>query len=174
MKSLKNIVFLGMMGSGKTTIGSLVSKKLCMNFFDVDEYIEKKLGQKISEIFENNGEKFFRKIEEETTLEILKKKNIVVALGGGAFINMIVRREVLKNHISFWLKLDDKTILKRIRKSHKRPIAHSLSKDELIELIKNRKEIYSKALYSIECNNMSKTEIVKEVIYNYENFKINR
>ena len=170
MKSLKNIVFLGMMGSGKTTIGSLVSKKLNLNFFDIDEHIETKIGEKISKIFDKKGEKFFRDIEEKTTLEILKKKNIVIALGGGAFINANIRREVLKNHISFWLKLDDKTILKRINKNSKRPIAYNLSANKLIELIKKRTEIYSKALYSIKCDNMSKTDIVKKVINIYENF----
>ena len=170
MKSVKNIVFLGMMGSGKTTIGSLVSKKLNLNFFDVDEYIEKKIGEKISKIFDKRGEKFFRDIEEKMTLEILKKKNAVIALGGGAFINANIRREVLRNHISFWLKLDDKTILKRITKNSKRPIAYNLSADKLIELIKKRTEIYSKALYNIKCDNMSKTDIVKKVINIYENF----
>ena len=170
MKSVKNIVFLGMMGSGKTTIGSLVSKKLNLNFFDIDEYIEKKIGEKISKIFDKKGEKFFRDIEEKTTLEILKKKNIVIALGGGAFINANIRREVLRNHISFWLKLDDKTILKRIKKNSKRPIAHNLSTEKLIQLIKKRTEIYSKALYSVKCDNMSKNDIAKKVINIYENF----
>tara|TARA_Y100001958_G_C21034736_1_gene406447 strand:- start:313 stop:825 length:513 start_codon:yes stop_codon:yes gene_type:complete len=170
MKSVKNIVFLGMMGSGKTTIGSLVSKELNLNFFDIDEYIEKKLGEKISKIFDTKGEKFFRNIEEKFTLEILKKKNIVVALGGGAFINANIRREVLKNHMSFWLKLDDITILKRIKKNPKRPIAYNLSTNKLIDLIKKRTEIYSKALYNIECNNMSKTDIVKKVINIYEKY----
>ena len=170
MKSVKNIVFLGMMGSGKTTIGSLVSKKLNLNFFDIDEYIEKKIGEKISKIFDKKGEKFFRDIEEKTTLEILKKKNIVIALGGGAFINANIRREVLRNHISFWLKLDDKIILKRIKKNSKRPIAHNLSTEKLIQLIKKRTEIYSKALYSVKCDNMSKNDIAKKVINIYENF----
>ena len=170
MKSVKNIVFLGMMGSGKTTIGSLVSKKLNLNFFDIDEFIEKKIGEKISEIFDKKGEKFFRDIEEKTTLEILKKKNVVIALGGGAFINANIRREVLRNHISFWLKLDDKTILKRIKKNPKRPIAYNLSTEKLIQLIKKRTEIYSKALYSIKCDNMSKTDVAKKVINIYENF----
>ena len=170
MKSVKNIVFLGMMGSGKTTIGSLVSKKLNLNFFDIDEYVEKKIGEKISKIFDKKGEKFFRDIEEKTTLEILKKKNIIIALGGGAFINANIRREVLRNHISFWLKLDDKTILKRIKKNPKRPIAYNLSTEKLIQLIKKRTEIYSKALYSIKCDNMSKTDVAKKVINIYENF----
>ena len=58
MKSKENIVFLGMMGSGKTSIGKLISKELKLNFYDVDDYIEKKSGMKISKIFKENGEKF--------------------------------------------------------------------------------------------------------------------
>ena len=73
MKSKKNLVFLGMMGSGKSSIGSLVSKKLNIDFIDIDQEIEKKIGMTISEIFENKGEKYFRKIEELITLKMLKK-----------------------------------------------------------------------------------------------------
>ena len=71
MKSSKNIVFLGMMGSGKTSIGFLISKKLKLDFFDIDNYIENNLGMKISKIFKNKGEKFFREYEEKITLNIL-------------------------------------------------------------------------------------------------------
>ena len=74
MKSSKNIVFLGMMGSGKSSIGFLVSKKLRLNFFDIDKYIEDKLDMKISNIFRLKGERFFREYEEKVTLDILKKK----------------------------------------------------------------------------------------------------
>ena len=74
MKSKGNLVFLGMMGSGKTSIGKLISKKLNLDFFDIDQKIEKKLNMKIFKIFEEKGENFFRKIEEKITLNILKKK----------------------------------------------------------------------------------------------------
>ncbi len=73
MKSRRNIVFLGMMGSGKSSIGLLVSKKLNLDFFDIDHCIEMKLNSKISKIFKEKGEKFFRVLEEKITLEILKK-----------------------------------------------------------------------------------------------------
>ena len=73
MESKENIVFLGMMGSGKTSIGLLVSKKLNLQFYDIDQIIEKELEMSISDIFEKKGEKFFRDIEEKTTLKILKK-----------------------------------------------------------------------------------------------------
>uniref|UniRef100_UPI00404A241E shikimate kinase n=1 Tax=Candidatus Pelagibacter sp. TaxID=2024849 RepID=UPI00404A241E len=72
MNSNKNIVFLGMMGSGKSSIGNLVSKKLNIPFIDIDCLIEERAGMSISEIFENNGEDYFRNLEEKITLKTLK------------------------------------------------------------------------------------------------------
>ena len=168
MKSSKNIVFLGMMGSGKTSIGFLISKKLKLDFFDIDNHIENDLGMKISKIFKNKGEKFFREYEEKITLNILKKKKIVIALGGGAFLNKNIRNEVLKNHCSFWLKLDSNILIKRIKNNPKRPLAYNISNIELKNMIKERSKIYSKALYKINCNTQNKTEIIKKIINIYE------
>jgi len=117
MKSDRNIVFLGMMGSGKTSIGFLVSKKLKLDFYDVDHYIENKLKMKISNIFKNKGEKFFREYEEKITLEKLKEKNSVISLGGGGFTNNKIQAEVLSKHISIWLKWSAETLIKKIQKS---------------------------------------------------------
>ena len=119
MNSKENLVFLGMMGSGKSSIGSLISKKLNIDFVDIDNEIEKKIEMKISKIFEDKGEKYFRKIEEIITLRSLKKKNTVISLGGGAFLNSKIKREVLDNHISFWLNWDVKTLVNRIQNSKK-------------------------------------------------------
>ena len=161
MKSKKNIVFLGMMGSGKTSIGKLTSKKLKLDFYDIDELIENKLKKKISEIFALKGEKFFRTIEEKITLKILKQKQkVVVSLGGGAFLNKNIQREILNNHISFWLYCDDKTLIQRIKNSYKRPIALKLNNLELSNLIKKRSNIYSKALYKIDCSKLTKKKLL--------------
>ncbi len=168
MKSKENLVFLGMMGSGKSAIGSLVAKKLKLNFIDVDKEIEKELGLSISKIFEIKGEDYFRKFEEKITLKILRINSAVVSLGGGAFINIMIRKEVLKNHISFWLNWNNEILLNRIKNSKKRPLAFSSTENELIDLIKKRSNIYSKALYEIKCDKLSKKEIVKKVLKNYE------
>ena len=173
MESKENIVFLGMMGSGKTSIGLLISKKLNLQFYDIDQIIEKELEMSISDIFEKKGEKFFRDIEEKTTLKILKKKWIVISLGGGAFINKKIREEILKNHLSFWLNWNSKTLIQRIKKNIKRPIALKSSTNELIDLIKKRSVVYSKSKYKINCEKLSKNEIVNEIINIYENEKIN-
>ena len=156
MKSKENLVFLGMMGSGKSSIGSLVAKKLKLNFIDIDREIEKNLNTTIKKIFEEKGEDYFRKIEEETTLKKLKLTSTVISLGGGAFINKNIRKEILKNHLSFWLNWEDKILLNRIKSNTKRPLAINLTDMELIELIKKRSKVYSRALYEIKCDNLTK------------------
>ena len=101
----KKIVLIGMMGSGKSTIGKILSKILKLNFIDTDILIEKKCGLKIKEIFDKYGEKYFRHKEEKIILNILlnDKKPCVLALGGGAFLNKKLQKIVLKKTISIWL-----------------------------------------------------------------------
>ena len=168
MKLKENLVFLGMMGSGKSSIGLLISKKLKLDFIDVDKEIEKELDLSISKIFETKGEDYFRKFEEKITLKKLKFSSTIISLGGGAFANKNIRKEVLKNHISFWLNWNEKTLLNRIKNSKKRPLAINLTENQLIDLIKKRSNIYSKALYEIKCDNLSKNEIIKKILNIYD------
>ena len=168
MKSKENLVFLGMMGSGKSSIGLLIAKKLKLDFIDIDKEIEKELGLSISGIFEKKGEDYFRKFEEKITLKKLKFNSTVISLGGGAFTNNNIRKEILKSNISFWLNWNCEILLNRIKNSKKRPIAFNSTDNELIDLIKKRSNIYSKALYEIKCDNLSKNEIVKKILKIYE------
>tara|TARA_B100001029_G_scaffold138150_1_gene117302 strand:- start:116 stop:628 length:513 start_codon:yes stop_codon:yes gene_type:complete len=170
MKSKENLVFLGMMGSGKSSIGSLVAKKLNLDFIDIDKEIENDLGISIKKIFETKGEDYFRKLEEKITLKKLKLNSVVISLGGGAFDNKNIRKEVLKNNLSFWLNWSYNILLSRIKNSKKRPIAYNAKENELIDLIKKRSNIYSKALYEIKCDNHSKNEIVNKILKIYETY----
>ena len=168
MKSNKNLVFLGMMGSGKSSIGHLVSKKLNLEFIDIDNLIEHEAEMSISNIFKKKGENYFRNLEEKITLKTLKISRNVISLGGGGFINKKIRKEVLDNQLSFWLNWTEEILLNRIKGSKKRPIAFKLSDLQLKELIKGRSKIYSKAQFKINCNKLTKTEIVKKIINIYE------
>jgi len=168
MKSKENLVFLGMMGSGKSSIGLLIAKKLKLDFIDIDKEIEKELKISIKKIFETKGEDYFRKFEEKITLKKLKLNSTVISIGGGSFINKNIRKEILKDHLSFWLNWDDKILLNRIKNSKKRPLAFNATDNELINLIKKRSNIYSKALYEIKCDNLSKNEIVEKILKIYE------
>ena len=168
MNSNKNIVFLGMMGSGKSSIGNLVSKKLNIPFIDIDYLIEEHAGMSISEIFKNNGEDYFRNLEEKITLKTLKNNKSVIALGGGGFINDKIRKNILLKHFSFWLDWDESILLKRIRGSKKRPLAFKSTDKEIKAIIMKRAKIYSKAQFRINCNKLTKTEIINKIIKIYE------
>jgi len=164
----KNIVLLGMMGSGKSTIGYLLSKNINFRFLDIDKFIEKETGLKIYDIFKEKGEIYFRNLEEKITLKLLKSNEKIISLGGGGFLNKNIRKEILENHISFWLNWKSSTIISRISKSKKRPIAFNSSENNLKKLIIERSKIYSEAKFKINCETLTKNMIVKNIIKLYE------
>ena len=121
-KMSKNLILAGMMGVGKSTIGKILAKKLKYKFFDVDKLIESKENMSIDLIFKIKDEKYFRKIEKEITLQILKRNNSVISLGGGAFLNKSIREESKKNSVSFWLDVEIDELTKRLKRTKKRPL----------------------------------------------------
>ena len=168
MKLKKNLVLLGMMGSGKSTIGYLLSKNLNLEFCDIDSIIEKQDGRKIAEIFNTEGEDFFRKLEEKVSIKILKLKNKVISLGGGAFLNENIRKEVLSNNVSFWLNWKNNTLINRIKRNNKRPIINNSNENEIKKLISKRLKIYSMADFKINCEKFTKNEITRKILDIYE------
>jgi shikimate kinase len=170
----KNLVLLGMMAVGKSTLGKIVAKKQDLIFIDTDLNIEKKCAMKISEIFKNKGEKFFRILEEREVLESLKKSKCVIALGGGAFMKKTVRGRILKDSVSIWLDVNLKTLNKRIKWNKKRPLLYEKNTEEKIKtLYKERRNIYKLAKHKINCDGLSKESIVGKILIYYEKQKIN-
>ena len=171
-KLQKNLTLTGMMGVGKTSIGKKLAKKLKYNFIDIDEIIEKKEGQSINLIFKNKGEDYFRKIERDITLSELKKNKCVISLGGGAFINKTIRESAKKLSVSFWLDVPIEKLVKRLKKSKKRPL---LNKDNKIDNIKKiyftRKKIYNQANFRIKCERLSAKEVAEKILNFYETSK---
>ena len=168
MDSKKNLVLLGMMASGKSTVGALVSKKLGLMFYDIDKMIEKEMHMSIAEIFDTKSEIFFRSLEEKIVLKTLKNQNSIISLGGGTFLNKKIRKEIIMNHVSFWLDCSNKTLLNRIRRNKKRPLANKLTNKKLIELIIKRKKNYAKANFKINCDKLSKQQVVESILKSYE------
>ena len=104
-------------------------------------------------------------------LESLNKKECVIALGGGAFVDKTVRDKILKNSLSVWLDIDLKTLNERVKWNNKRPLLNEQDAQEAInKLYTERKSIYKLAKYKINCNNLSKTSIVKKIINFYEKY----
>ena len=167
----KNLVLLGMMAAGKTTLGKIVAKKQALEFIDIDANVEKKNLMTISEIFKKNGEKFFRAEEENEVLKTLKKKNCVVALGGGAFVNKTIRENILKSAISIWLDVDINILKKRVKWSQKRPLLKKENNQKILEeLYKERKKFYKLANHRVECNGLSKHSAAEKIIALYAKY----
>tara|TARA_Y100001970_G_C14189301_1_gene834407 strand:+ start:432 stop:941 length:510 start_codon:yes stop_codon:yes gene_type:complete len=167
----KNLVLIGMMAVGKTTLGKIVAKQQDLEFIDSDRWIEKKNNMSINEIFEKKGEKFFRSEERKEIQGFLKKRGYVIALGGGAFINNAIRENVLKNSISIWLDINTKTLYERTLWNQKRPLLKNGNiKKRINEIYLERKKIYKLANHKIICDGLNKKDIVKKILKIYEKY----
>ena len=164
----KPIIFVGMMGSGKTAIGYIIAKMLNRIFYDIDNIIEKNRGYSINEIFENAGEKRFREIEYEELIKI-KNRNSVIATGGGAYINDKSHRLINKMGFTVWIKADSSTIIKRTKKNKNRPLLQGKDINNRIEsLLKERNPIYKKAQLSVNTTSENKNIMSRNVINSIE------
>ncbi len=157
------------MGVGKSSIGKILAKKLNYNFIDVDKLIEAKEGVSINLIFKNKNENYFRKIESDITLSELKNRNSVISLGGGAFINNIIRKNVKKFSISFWLDVPLDELVKRLKKNKQRPLLFKKNINETVKRIYfERKKIYNEADHRVKCGSLNSKDIVNIILNLYE------
>ena len=169
-KANKNLTLTGMMGVGKSTVGKKLAKKLNYDFIDIDKLIEIKEGTSINLIFKNKSENYFRKLECEVTLQVLKKNNTVISLGGGAFLNKSIRENVKKKSISFWLDVDADELIERLKKSKKRPLLYKKNLNDTIKkLYFERKKIYNEADYRVKCSSLKSHEIIDKLLKLYDN-----
>ena len=159
-----NISLCGMMGSGKSSIGKILANKLDYNFIDVDKMIEIYAKKTIKKIFEEEGEEYFRNLEEKITINFLRHKKTIVSLGGGAIINEKIRNSIKKKSYSIYLKVDVDILVKRLQNSKMRPLIYKKNlKKELINLI-NKREIYYQKADLIIKNEKKIIETTKNII----------
>lgn len=163
---LKTIVLIGMMGSGKTSVGKELAKKLNVTFIDIDQEIEKKYQKNISTIFRTKGESFFRKIEENVSCKLINGKPCVISIGGGGFLNKKIRNKIKINAISIWINTSLDIIYQRLNKSkNKRPLLNYKNlKKSIKEIYDKRKPIYKKANYKVQIKSDNKKIIVENII----------
>tara|TARA_B100001093_G_scaffold507222_1_gene567421 strand:- start:890 stop:1414 length:525 start_codon:yes stop_codon:yes gene_type:complete len=159
-----NLTLCGMMGSGKSSIGKILAKKINYSFYDIDKLIEKKTNKSIISIFKDEGEKYFRMLEESVTLDILNKKNSIISLGGGAITNKHIRDSIQKNSFNIYLKVNLNILKKRLQKSKSRPllIENNLN-NTLAFLIDKREKYYNKADLIID-NELNITRTTENIL----------
>ncbi len=171
---MKNTIYLtGFMGSGKSTIGPILANTLGWDFFDLDKLIENKTGKKIREIFEQEGESHFRKIETETLREISESKNVIISLGGGTIANKENLEILKKTGKIIYLKVSLDTVYHRLKYKKDRPAltksdSESLSREEMTnrinKLMDTRTKYYEQADYTIDTDNNSLGKTVDKIV----------
>lgn len=160
--SKKNICLVGLMGSGKTHVGKILSKELGLRFIDTDILVEKKMNMTINEIFKEYGEKYFRDIEEKIVNSALVKSNCIVSLGGGSILSNLTRKNLKKYCYTIFLNINIEILYNRIKNSKKRPlIIKENIKETLSKLSSQRMNYYKKANLIINESNSEK--IIKKI-----------
>ena len=160
------IVLIGLMGAGKTTIGQMLAEQLGVEFTDSDHVLEAKQGRSIPEIFEQEGEPYFRDAERDNIREILNSsKPCVLGTGGGAFMNDETRALILDNTLSVFLSAHLDELVTRVGNGEGRPLFDGKNpRDVLADLIEARYPVYAQATITVETGNESAQETTDKVI----------
>lgn len=159
------IVFVGLMGAGKTAIGRIVARDLGLRFADSDHEIEAASRMTIPELFELYGEPEFRALEQRVILRLIDEGPIVVSTGGGAFMNAETRRMIGENGMSVWLKADLDTLMERVAKKQNRPLLKTADpRRTMRDLMDARYPVYAAADIVVTSRNEPREMIAAEVI----------
>ena len=169
---MKNIVLVGMMGAGKTTIGELLATKLNRELKDIDRVIEQEQKKSIIEIFTDDGEEVFRKLESETIEKFSNMSDLIISTGGGALEKANNLSNLQKNGIIIYLKADIEELFKRVKNETQRPLLKEQDPLEVIKkLIKKREKFYLMADITIITDNKSPEKITEEIIKAIKNYE---
>ncbi|MEZ2131691.1 MULTISPECIES: shikimate kinase [unclassified Sinorhizobium] len=161
----RNLVLVGLMGAGKSSIGRLVAGQLGIPFVDTDAEIERVSRMTITELFSAYGEEEFRSLETRVIKRLLKGGPRLVSTGGGAFINNRTRKHIKKSSLSLWLKADLDVLWERVSKRDTRPLLKTENPKQTLEnLMKARYPIYAEADLTISSRDVRKEVIVSEVL----------
>ena len=160
----KSIVLVGLMGSGKSAIGKILSEKIGVPLSDTDKIIEEKVGKTIQEIFNDSGEKYFRQVEEKVVGRLLDKAAHIISTGGGSILSSKTRKAIKSKSFSIWVQCDVDIISNRIHDQEKRPLLKNKNiLDTLVKKNKERIKFYRQADSHI-VNENSNIEMTVEAI----------
>jgi len=164
---VSKIILVGMMGSGKTTIGKLLSNKLGYSFVDLDKIIEENSGVKINTIFEIEGEEGFRERELQVLSDCIEMDKVVISTGGGIVTNEKSRIHLIKhNALIIYLKANLQTLCNRLKNDNSRPMLNVDNKEQVIEKILEDRDPYYKDLadMDVDTSQMKSIDVVKFII----------
>lgn len=168
-KRTKNLVLIGFMGSGKTTVGRLVSVELGMPFVDMDRMIEEREGKSVADIFHERGEAVFRDIESAVVGQLAKGRGHVIASGGGVVLRPSNTEALGRTGVLIHLRVNPETVLARTRGDHRRPLLEGQGevRARVESLLKERQPLYEAIPWSVEATGRSTREVARDVIAIY-------
>lgn len=159
------IALVGMMGSGKTTLGRKLAKKLGRRFIDSDHEIEARLGVTIAEVFERSGEAWFREYECRVIGELVERPDLVLATGGGAVTYAPTRAALQEHATTVWLKISGEALWERLRGDTKRPLLQTPDpRARLLDLLEARAPFYAEAALTLDIEGHSVGSALKELV----------
>jgi len=160
----RTIVLVGLMGSGKTTIGRSLADRIGRVFVDSDDEVKRHTGTSIGEMFARDGEDAFRKEERRIIIGLLKNSPHVLATGGGAFLDPFTRKHILSKAISIWLHANLRALLDRTHAANDRPLLrHGNPQKIMQQLMKERYPIYAKANLTVRTSDRSQRWVVDKI-----------
>lgn len=158
------LFFVGLMGCGKTAIGSRAAKRWGLKFYDMDKVIESEENMTVSQLFETKGEAYFRNKEVELTKRLVTMPPCIIATGGGAFMNETIRDLIQNNAISVWLNADYDTLLERVSRKKTRPLLEQGNKANILRtLMDQRTPYYRMAHVTINSNNQPHQKMINHL-----------
>ena len=161
----RSIVLVGLMGAGKTTVGRRLAKRLGIGFMDADAEIERAAGKTVAEIFEEDGEAFFRAGEERVIARLLNDGPQVLATGGGAWMSEATRQAVREKGISVWLRADLDVLMERVSRRPGRPLLKNPDPRAVMrKLMDERYPVYAQADVTVESREAPHQTIVNDII----------
>ncbi len=165
---MKNIVLTGFMATGKSTVGVLLAKKLGRKFIDTDSLIVEREKRSISEIFEKDGEKYFRAVEKQIIACVSELSDTVIATGGGAVLDKENIEMLRKNSIIVNLCASAKTIYERTLQNTTRPLLSEKGIEDIEKMLNTRKKYYENNDFEIQIDALSPLAIVEKIIATYK------
>ena len=161
---MSTIVLVGVPGAGKTTVGKLLAKNMGRDFFDSDQVIESRAGKSVSDIFTQDGEPAFRKLEHDVIVELLDSNNVVLALGGGSLGNDETRAKV-KQATTVWLVTGLAQAVDRVGMNRNRPLLLGNVRGQLADLMTAREPLYKEvAAIAVDTSKLIPSEVVTEIV----------
>jgi shikimate kinase len=161
----RSLVLVGLMGAGKSTVGRRLAQNLHLPFRDADHEIEAAAGMSIPDIFSIHGEEYFRDGEKRVIARLLQEGPMVLATGGGAFMNEETRQAIAENGISIWLRADLDVLMRRVRKRSTRPLLQNPDPEGTMRrLMEVRHPVYATANLTVDSHEVPHDRVVADIV----------